>query len=93
VIGKDLVPTAQLHLGGQRPRPGSLHLDHLQAGPGDLDRLLERIQIRAQQINATAVVATGPRGDPVAGGHQLDGEVDEQRRGAADQVRPGTPIG
>lgn len=32
------------------------------------------------------MVVTGPPGDAVAAGHNLDREVHEQRRGTADQV-------
>ena len=83
----------QLHFGGQRPRSGGLQLDHGRSGPGGVHRLLERIEVGAQQVDATALIAPGPGGHPVTRRNQLNGEVDEQSRGAPDDVRTGAPIG
>jgi hypothetical protein len=80
---------AQLHLRGQCPWPGRLYLDQFGPGSGGVHGLLQRVQVAAQQIERPAVVTAGSGSDPVPGRHQLHGEIDEQRRGAANHVGSG----
>ena len=83
-VGEHPVPGVQLDRRRERPRPGGLHLHPL--GPRTGAGGVEGVDVEAQQVQRAPVVAAGARRDPPAGGHDLDGEVDEQRGGAADHV-------
>ena len=83
-VGEHPVPGVQLDRGRERPRPGGLHLHPL--GPRARAGGVESVDVEAQQVQRTPVVAAGARGHPPAARHHLDREVDEQRGGTADHV-------
>ena len=76
--------------GRQRPRPADLDLQCAPVAVGDL---LQRVQVAGQQGLGPAQVAAGPVGEPPALGGELDGQLDQQRRGPAGQVGAGAAAG
>ncbi|GAA3435658.1 hypothetical protein GCM10018954_052650 [Kutzneria kofuensis] len=75
-VGQDPVPARELDQRREGPRAGELHLHHGRLGR--LDGVLEGVEVEAHEVDGPAVVAAGPGSHTVAGGHDLDGEVDEQ---------------
>ena len=77
-----------LQLRRQGDRPGRLHLDRA-LRPSQtrlLPRLFERVDVFGEQAGRAAGNRTASCGDPVAARHGVDGDVDQQRASAADEV-------
>ena len=85
----------QLEPGGQRDRPGSLHLDHPSAAAqaGRLPSLFQRVHVLVEEADGPARHRAGPGGDAVAARHRVDGHVDQQRAGPPEQVGAHSPGG
>ena len=83
-VGQRLVPARQLDLGRHGPRAGRLHLQDA----GELvGRLLQGVEIAGEEVPRAAEIHPRPGHQPPPGRLQVDGEVDEQTRGAAHHVR------
>jgi hypothetical protein len=76
-----------LQTGGERERARGLHLER--PGPA-LGGVVQRVEVAGEELPRPSHVDPGARDEPPAGRGEVDGEVDEQRRGAPDQIRPGT---
>ena len=70
--------------GGQRPRAGRLHLERTRVPRGDV---VQRVEVALQELSRAPLVHTGSRHQAPAGRGEVHGEVDQQRRTAADQIR------
>ncbi len=92
-VGQDPVPAAQLDARRERPRARDLRLHPPRGGPGLPDRLVERVDVAGEQLHRAPVVAAGTRGDAVPAGPHLDGEVDQQRGRAPDDVGADPALG
>jgi hypothetical protein len=87
------VAVGQLHPGGQRDRPGSLHLDRAAgaAQAGGLPGLLQRVHVLVEQAGGPARHRARPGGDAVPARHGVDGHVDQQRTGPPEHVGAHSP--
>ena len=81
------VAAGALQPGGQRPRPGGLHLERAGVAAGDVVEGVEVALAGTPRARRWSTPGRGTSRQPA--GRQVDGEVDQQRGAAADQVRPG----
>ena len=89
-VGDRPVPVGQFQLRRERDRAGRLHLDGplRPAQTGLLPGLFERVDVLGEQAGGAAGHRTASGGDPIAAGHGVDGDVDQQRARPADEVGP-----
>ena len=55
--------------------------------PGPLPGLFERVDVLVEQAGRAPGHRAAARRDPIAAGHRVDADVDQQRAGAADDIR------
>ena len=94
-VGDRPVTVGQFQLGGQRDRPRRLDFDRPPAAPQtrDLPCLFQRIDVLVEQADRPSRHRAGPSRHPVAAGHRVDGDVDQQRTGPPDDVGAHSPGG
>ena len=92
-IGDCPVAIGQFQLGRQCDRTGCLHLDHPIRAPCLLPCLFECVDVFIEQAARPPHHRTGARGDPVATGDGVQGDINQERAGASDQIGPHAPIG
>ena len=89
-VGDRPVSVGQFQLRGQRDRAGCLHLDGplRAAQAGLLPGLFKRIDVLGEQAGGAPGDRAATGGHPIATGHGVDPDVDQQRAGPADEIGP-----